>query len=545
LAQDRTQHAAHVTGPPGAFVEGTEQVHNTPNPEPQSLEPRTHNERGTPVAEKFDLVIIGGGNAGYIPAIRASQLGMKVALIEKREGGHLGGTCLNVGCIPTKALLHTAHLLHDAKNGEAFGVKTGEIEFDYPQAAKRREQVVTQLRRGVQGLMKKNKVTVYSGVGSFIEPKKIKVENGEGSEELEAGKVLISTGSAVNTLPGLEFDGEKVISSDDIVTNNEWYPKSVIILGSGAVGVEFASMYKDFGTEVTIVEILDRLVPLEDPEISEALRKDFENRGINVMTGTKADPQSLEKTDSGVKIKIASADAGEKEATEGEGGSYGGEDPPTGDASEASGDTLEAEALLVAVGRKTVTEDLNLDVTDVEVNERGIIQVDGYGQTAAEGIYAAGDVVGGYWLAHEAGHEGIIAAEHMAGKDPMPMDRSLVPRVTYCRPEIASFGLTKAQAEEEGYEAKEAKFPFQAIGKALIEGEPNGFFKIVTDAETDMILGMHAIGPKVTDLITEGVFAKLVEGTPEEISMTIHPHPSLSEVVGEAAMAAEGHPIHF
>jgi dihydrolipoamide dehydrogenase len=497
------------------------------------------------VAEKFDLVIIGGGNAGYIPAIRASQLGMKVALIEKREGGHLGGTCLNVGCIPTKALLHTAHLLHDAKNGEAFGVKTGEIEFDYPQAAKRREQVVTQLRRGVQGLMKKNKVTVYSGVGSFIEPKKIKVENGEGSEELEADKVLISTGSAVNTLPGLEFDGEKVISSDDIVTNNEWYPKSVIILGSGAVGVEFASMYKDFGTEVTIVEILDRLVPLEDPEISEALRKDFENRGINVMTGTKADPQSLEKTDSGVKIKIASADAGEKEATEGEGGSYGGEDPPTGDASEASGDTLEAEALLVAVGRKTVTEDLNLDVTDVEVNERGIIQVDGYGQTAAEGIYAAGDVVGGYWLAHEAGHEGIIAAEHMAGKDPMPMDRSLVPRVTFCRPEIASFGLTKAQAEEEGYEAKEAKFPFQAIGKALIEGEPNGFFKIVTDAETDMILGMHAVGPKVTDLITEGVFAKLVEGTPEEISMTIHPHPSLSEVVGEAAMAAEGHPIHF
>ncbi|MDQ3430320.1 MAG: dihydrolipoyl dehydrogenase [Actinomycetota bacterium] len=495
------------------------------------------------MAEKFDLVIIGGGNAGYIPAIRASQLGMKVALIEKREGGHLGGTCLNVGCIPTKALLHTAHLLHDAKNGEEFGVKIAEVEFDYPLAAKRREKVVTQLRRGVQGLMKKNKVTVYSGVGSFVEPKKIQVENGDGTEELEAEKVLISTGSAVNTLPGLEFDGEKVISSDDIVTNDESYPKSVIILGSGAVGVEFASMYKDFGTDVTIVEILDRLVPLEDPEISDALRTDFENRGINVMTGTKADPESLEKTDSGVKIKIASADSGEKEETEGEGGSYGGEDPPTGDVE--GGDTLEAEALLVAVGRKAVTEGLNLDVTDVEVNERGIIQVDGYGQTAAEGIYAAGDVTGGYWLAHEAGHEGITAAEHMAGKDPMPKDRNLVPRVTYCRPEIASFGLTKAQAEEEGYEAKEAKFPFQAIGKALIEGEPNGFFKIVTDAETDMILGMHAIGPKVTDLITEGVFAKLVEGTAEEISMTIHPHPSLSEVVGEAAMAAEGHPIHF
>ena len=495
------------------------------------------------MAEQFDLVVIGGGNGGYIPAIRASQLGMSVALIEKREGGHLGGTCLNLGCIPTKALLQTAHLLHDAKNGEEYGVKVGEVEFDYPQAAKRREQVVTQLRRGVQGLMKKNKVTVYNGVGSFVEPKKIKVETDEGEEELEAEHVLISTGSAVNTLPGLEFDHEKVISSDDIVTNDESYPESVIILGSGAVGVEFASMYNDFGTEVTIVEILERLVPLEDPEISAALQKEFENRGITVMTSTQADPESLEKTDDGVKIQIASAGSSEQEETEGEGGGYGGEDPPTGEAD--GGETLEAEALLVAVGRKTVIEDLNLDVTDVELNDRGIIQVDEYGRTAEDGVYAAGDVVGGFWLAHEAGHEGIIAVEHMAGENPLPKDRNLVPRVTFCRPEVASFGLTKAQAEEEGYEVNETKFPFRAIGKALIEGEPNGFFKIVTDSETDLILGMHAIGPKVTDLITEGVFAKLVEGTPEEIGMTMHPHPSLSEVVGEAAMAVEGHPIHF
>ena len=495
------------------------------------------------MAEQFDLVIIGGGNGGYIPAIRASQLGMSVALIEKREGGHLGGTCLNLGCIPTKALLHTAHLLHDARNGEEYGVKVGEVEFDYPQAATRREQVVTQLRRGVQGLMKKNKVTVYNGVGSFVEPKKIKVQTDEGEEELEAENVLISTGSAVNTLPGLEFDGEKVISSDDIVTNDESYPESVIILGSGAVGVEFASMYNDFGTEVTIVEILDRLVPLEDPEISEALKKEFEGRGITVLTSTKADPESLEKTDSGVKIQIAGADSGEQEETEGEGGGYGGEDPPTGETD--GGDTLEAEALLVAVGRRAVTEDLNLDVTEVELNDRGIVQVDEYGRTAQDGVYAAGDVVGGFWLAHEAGHEGIIAVEHMAGENPMPKDRNLVPRVTFCRPEVASFGLNKAEAEEEGYEVNETKFPFRAIGKALIEGESNGFFKIVTDVETDLILGMHAIGPKVTDLITEGVFAKLVEGTPEEIGMTMHPHPSLSEVVGEAAMAAEGQPIHF
>jgi dihydrolipoamide dehydrogenase len=496
------------------------------------------------VADKFDLVIIGGGNGGYIPAIRASQLGMSVALIEKREGGHLGGTCLNVGCIPTKALLQTAAMLHNAKNGEEFGVKTNGVEFDYPQAAKRREQVVNQLRRGVQGLMKKNKVTVYNGTGSFVEPKKIKVDGNDGeTQELEADYVLIATGSAVSTLPGLEFDGEKVISSDDIVTNNENYPKSVIILGSGAVGVEFASMYHDFGTEVTIVEILDRIVPLEDPEISEALKKEFEGRGIRVLTSTKADSESLEKTNDGVRIQVAEAESGDQEGTTGEGGSYGGEDAPTGEA--GGGETLKAEALLVAVGRKTVTEDLNLDATNVEINDRGIIRVDEFGRTAEDGVYAAGDVVGGYWLAHAAGHEGIIAVEHMAGENPMPMDQNLVPRVTFSRPEVASFGLTGTQAEEEGYEVKESKFPFRAIGKALIEGEPNGFFKVVADAETDLILGMHAIGPHVTDLIAEGVFAKLVEGTPEEIGMSIHAHPSLAEVVAEASMAVDGHAIHF
>jgi dihydrolipoamide dehydrogenase len=292
-----------------------------------------------------------------------------------------------------------------------------------------------------------------------------------------------------------------------------------------------------------VVELLNRIVPLEDPEISDALTKEFEERGITVLTGTKADPESLEKTDDGIKITVASADSGEQEETEGEGGSYGSEEAPTGETD--GGDTLEAEALLVAVGRKTVTEDLNLDATNVKLTDRGTIEVDGFGQTAEEGVYAAGDVIGGYWLAHAAGHEGIIAVEHMAGENPLPMNQDLVPRVTFCRPEVASFGLTKAQAEEQGYEVKESKFPFRAIGKALIEGEPNGFFKIVADADTDLILGMHAIGPKVTDLITEGVFAKLVEGTPEELGMTIHPHPSLSEVVGESAMAVDGHAIHF
>lgn len=471
------------------------------------------------MAESYDLVIIGGGNAGYIPAIRASQLGMSVALVEKREGGHLGGTCLNVGCIPTKALLQTAHLLHDAKNSEDFGVKTGDVQFDYPTAAKRREQVVGQLRKGVQGLMKKNKVTVYNGVATFQEAKKLKVElNDGGEEELEGKNILISAGSEVNTLPGLDFDGDKVISSDDITKNNDDYPESIIILGSGAVGIEFASMYNDFGTEVTVVELLDRIVPLEDPEISKELAKAYKKRGIKCLTGTKANPDSLDTSGDTVKLTV-----------EGKNGE----------------ETLEAEKLLVAVGRKTAAEYLNLDATKVEVNERGIIQVDEFYRTAEDGVYAAGDIIGGYWLAHAAGHEGIIAVEHMAGEDPMPLDQNLVPRVTFCRPEVASFGLTEDQAKEEGYSIKVGKFPFQAIGKALIEGEPNGFFKIVADEETDLILGMHAIGPKVTDLIAEGVFAKMVEGTPEEIAMTVHAHPSLAEIMAEAAMATEGHAIHM
>jgi dihydrolipoamide dehydrogenase len=495
------------------------------------------------VADKFDLVIIGSGNGGYIPAIRASQLGMSVALVEKEE--NLGGTCLNWGCIPTKALLHTAELLNAFNHSEDFGISADSVELDYEELAEYRDRVIGTLQKGVQGLMRKNKVQVFTGVGSFVEPKKIKVESEDGeTQELEADRVLIATGSAVRTLPGLEIDHEKVISSDDIVTAKD-YAKSVIVLGSGAVGTEFASMYNDYGTEVTIVEVLDRLLPAEDPEISTELNKRFEDRGIRVMTSTMADAESLEKTDDGVKIKVSAAGQGEQEEKQGDKEStYGGESDPVGD-TDSDGETLEAEQILVAIGRKTVIENLNLDATKVEVNDRGEIEVDEFYRTAEDGVYAAGDVIGGYWLAHAAGHEGIVAVEHMAGEDPMPLDQNLIPRVTFCRPEVASFGLTREQAEEEGYEVKEAKFPFRAIGKALIEGEPNGFVKVVADAETDLLLGMHAIGPKVTDLIAEGVFAKLVEGTPEEIGMSVHAHPSLSEIMGEAAMAVEGHAIHM
>ncbi|HEY5431287.1 MAG TPA: dihydrolipoyl dehydrogenase [Solirubrobacteraceae bacterium] len=469
------------------------------------------------MADKFDLVIIGSGNAGYIPAIRASQLGKSVALIERRE--HLGGTCLNLGCIPTKALLQTAARLHDARDGSDFGVTVGQVELDYAQAAKRKDQVVDQLRHGVRGLMRKNKVQVFRGTGSFIEPKRVKVQDGDDEEtEREAANVLLATGSAVATLPGLELDGGRVISSDDVVMSTDDPPASIIVLGSGAVGVEFASMYNDFGTDVTLVELLDRTVPSEDAAISAELEKAFKRRDIRVMTSTKADPSSLEKTEDGVRIKVEGKDGEE---------------------------TLQAEVLLVAVGRRTVVEALNLDATAVQLDDHGQIQVDEFYRTAEPGVYAAGDVIGGYWLAHAAGHEGIVAVEHMAGENPLPIDQNLIPRVTFCRPEIASFGLTKQQAEEQGHQAKESKFPFRAIGKALIEGDPDGFLKIVADADTNLILGMHAIGPHVTELIAEGSFAKLVEGTPEELGMNVHAHPTLAEIVGEAAMAVDGLAIHF
>ena len=495
---------------------------------------------------KFDLVVIGSGNGGYIPAIRASQLGMSVALVEKEQ--ELGGTCLNWGCIPTKALLHTAELLNAFNHSEEFGINSNGAELDYEQLADYRDQVVGRLQKGVSGLMRKNKVQVFTGFGSFVEPKKIQVESEDGeTQEIEGENILIATGSAVRTLPGLEIDHEKVISSDDVVTAKD-YPESIIILGSGAVGTEFASMYRDFGAEVTIVEVLDRLVPGEDPEISEELRKRFEERGIRVMTGSMADTESLEKTDDGVRIQVSPVGEEKQEEEDEEAdkeSTYGGEADAAGEDTDGDGNTLEAEQLLVAIGRKTMIENLNLDVTDIEVNDGGEIQVDEFYRTAEDGVYAVGDVIGGYWLAHAAGHEGIVAVEQMAGEDPMPLDQNLIPRVTFCRPEIASFGLTRAQAEEEGYEVKESKFPFRAIGKALIEGEPNGFVKVVADAETDVLLGMHMIGPKVTDLIAEGVFAKLVEGTPQEIGMAVHAHPSLAEVMGEAAMAVDGHAIHI
>ena len=466
---------------------------------------------------KYDLVVIGGGNAGYTPAIRASQLGMRVALVEKAR---VGGTCLHRGCIPAKALLHSAAMLHDLKHhGTEAGIVTRGIGFDYSRAARRKDEVVGRLHGGLRGLMKKNAISVYGGTGRFAGPRTVEVSGEDGGRQvLEAGRVLIATGSAPRSLPGLEVDHERVVTSDDVLAMDR-LPASVIVLGSGAVGAEFASMYNDFGARVTVVEVLDRVVPGEDRDVSAELKRRFEARGIRVLTGAKADPGSLDEAEGGVRIGVRTDD-GEEEA-------------------------LEAEMLLVAVGRGPVTSGLNLGATKVETNGRGEIRVDEFYRTAEPGVYAAGDVVGGYALAHVANHEGLIAAEHMAGLGPAPLDPDLVPRVTFTRPEVASFGLTEQQARDDGYDVKVGRFPFHGIGKAVIEGDPGGFVKMVVDAETDLILGMHAVGPRVTETIHEGAFAKLVEGTPEEVAMAVHAHPTLSEAVGEAAMAAEGHAINF
>ena len=471
---------------------------------------------GKKLNTKYDLVVIGGGNAGYTPAIRASQLGMKVALIEK---GKVGGTCLHRGCIPTKVLLQTAAMLQDLRrHGEDAGIMVEGVRFDYSRAARHKDKIVDRLHAGVTGLMKKNAIAVHKGVGRFVDPGSVEVR-GEGGEKeiLKAKHVLVATGSAPKSLPGLDIDHERVVTSDDVLGMDR-LPGSVIVLGSGAVGAEFASMYRDFGAEVTIVEVLERVLPGEDVEVSAELQRRFEGRGIRVLTGAKVDTGSVDKTESGVTIGVLSDD-GKR--------------------------TLSAEMLLVAVGRRPVVEGLNLGVTRVGIGHRGAIEVDGFYRTAEPGVYAAGDVVGGYSLAHVANHEGIIAAEHMAGLDPAPLDPDLVPRVTFSRPEVASFGLTERQARDQDYDVKVGRFPFRGIGKALIEGDPGGFVKMVVDAETDLILGMHAIGPRVTELIHEGAFAKLVEGTPEEMAMAVHAHPTLSEALGETAMAVNGHAINF
>ena len=453
----------------------------------------------------FDVAILGGGMGGYPAAIRASQLGLKVALVEADK---LGGTCLHIGCIPTKALLESSELYHRvATRGVEFGLKAEVVGYDYQRIAQRRDAVVGQLYKGVQYLMKKNKIEVIQGRGRLRDRNSIEV-NGK---QVKAPNLILATGSSVKTLPGLELDGQFIISSDNAVLAKD-VPESICIIGAGAVGVEFATFYSELGVKVTMLEALDRLVPLEDEEVSKELLSSFKKAGIDVRVGVKV--SGARKARDGVSVDT---DQGE----------------------------VWAKQLLVAVGRAAVSKELGLEQVGVQLHPNGFIKVDEWMRTSAESIHAIGDVVGGYLLAHAASHEGIVAAEDIAGQRTAPMEQELVTRCTYSHPQIASVGLTEKQAREKGHEVKVGRFPFSAIGRAQIHGDTAGFVKIVSDAKTGQMLGTHIIGSEATELIAEPALTQLFQGDAWELGRNIHPHPTLSEAVMEAAMAVDGHAIHF
>ena len=470
------------------------------------------------MSEQKDLVVIGSGPGGYVAAIRAAQLGLSVVVVEKDD--RFGGTCLLRGCIPTKALLHTAETLDSVRAAASFGVVAGDASVDIGKAQEYKRGVVDKNAKGVEFLFKKNGVEGVRGLGRVAGPNTVEVTHDDETSSIEARHILIATGSVPRDLPFAPADGERVLNSDHIL-ELERVPKSLVVLGAGAVGCEFASVYASFGSEVTLVEMLPRLLPIEDDEVSKELARAFRKRDIKSLTSTKL--SSVESVDGGVRLELETE----------------GKDP----------ETLEAEMLLVAVGRAPVTESLGLEEVGVEL-DRGYVRVDEYMQTAAPSIYAIGDVVDTPWLAHVASSEGILAVEHMAadrleGEAARPLDYDHVPSCTYCDPEVASVGLTEREAEERGYDVATGKFPFTALGKASILGKTSGFVKVVRETRYDELLGVHIIGAHATDLIAEACVALQLESTNEELLRTMHAHPTLSEAVGEAAHAAAGAAIHI
>lgn len=474
------------------------------------------------MATEYDLVILGGGTGGYVAAIRASQLGLKTAVVEKSK---LGGTCLHKGCIPSKALLRSAEVYATTKKAEEYGVETSGVNLNFLRVQDRKQSIVNQLYTGVQQLMKKGKIDVYEGIGRILGPSifspmpgtiSVEMNNGEENEMLIPKNVIIATGSRPRSLQGLEIDGNIVLSSDEALELTE-LPKSIMIVGGGVIGIEWASMLSDFGVEVTVLEYSDRILPTEDKEVAKEMNKLMSNKGITIVTSAKVLPETVSKDNNGISVK-ADHNGEMKEFT--------------------------AEKMLVSVGRLPNVEGIGIENTDIQL-EKGYINTNDFYQTKESHIYAIGDVIGGLQLAHVASHEGIIAVEHIAGKETMPMDETLISKCIYSSPEIASVGYTEDEAKEKGFKVKVGKFPFKAIGKALVYGETDGFVKLIADSESDDLLGVHMIGPHVTDMISEAGLAKVLDATPWEISHTIHPHPTLSEAIGEAALAVYGKAIHL
>jgi dihydrolipoamide dehydrogenase len=471
----------------------------------------------------FDLVVLGAGTGGYTAAFRAAQLGLKVALVDEAK---IGGTCLHSGCIPTKALLESAALIERIRRAKEYGIDTGDPVVDYARIAVRRDQVVKRLWTGLKSLIDKNKVAWIQGRGTLDGPTTVRVQmagedgtsGAAGERVLRGTDVIIATGSRVKSLPGLKIDGKRIVTSDEVLVADT-LPKDVIVVGAGAVGVEFASLFDDLGVKVTLLEYLPSIVPAEDREVSQTLERSFTRRGITVMTNARLDIASVKASKTGVTAKVGPEG---KEASE-----------------------LKAELMLVAAGRAPNVEKIGLETTRAEL-DKGFIKVDGRMRTRDQHLYAIGDVVGGVMLAHTAGHEGILAAHVIAGdKDVHPIDYIQQPKATYCRPEIASIGLSEQQCQEQGIDYKVGKVPFQAIAKAVIGGEYEGFAKVIARKDNDDTLGVHLIGPHAVDLIAEASLAFQLDATPWEIGGTTHAHPTLSEVLGEAALAVDGRSINF
>jgi dihydrolipoamide dehydrogenase len=461
-----------------------------------------------------DLLVLGSGPGGYVAAIRAGQLGLATLVVEKDP--FLGGTCLHRGCIPTKALLHTADLLQQAREGAKFGVVCGEVQLDLEAAHAHKRRVVTKNAKGIEFLFKKNRVSWLTGTGKLLGGGAVEVTRPDGSVERHtADHIILATGSRCGDLPHLHADGQRILNSDHALELMD-VPATLLVLGAGAVGMEFASIFSRFGSKVTVVELLERALPLEDPDVSAEVEKAFRKQGITVHTGTRV--QECAVSDASV----------------------------TCTATNAKGETLTftADRLLLAVGRVAVLDGVGLENTQAKV-EKGRVVVDEFCRTGEPGLYAIGDLIATPWLAHVASAEGILAVEHLAGKNPHPIDYRQVPSCTYCWPEVASVGLTEPQAREQGYAVRTGSFPFQAVGKAAILGETTGFVKIVGEEKYDEVLGVHIVGPHATELIAEGIAALRGELTAEELIRAIHAHPTLHEAIHEAAEAVHGAAIHI
>lgn len=459
---------------------------------------------------KYDLAVLGGGPGGYVAAIRATQLGLKTCVVDKDK---LGGICLNWGCIPTKALLKNAEVYHHIKNADTYGINIGKVTVDFKKNIKRSRDVSNRLSKGIEFLMKKNKITHIQGTGKLNSKTKIDVTNGKKKETVEADKIIIATGARPRTFPGMEFDGKRVIGSKEAMILDA-PPRKMIIIGSGAIGSEFAYYYNEFGTDVHLIEMMDRILPVEDADVSKEVAKSFKKSGIKISTGTKVSKIESLKT----KVKVHTEKNGKEEI-------------------------LEGDIALLAVGVTGNIENIGLEELGINTDQ-GAIVINEFNQTNIQNIYAIGDVSGPPWLAHVASAQGHVAADHAAGHSVKPVDYTNIPGCTYCQPQVGSLGLTEAKAKEAGHDVKVGKFLFQASGKAMAVGDTTGFVKLVFDAKYGELLGAHIVGAEATELIAELGVAKALETTWEDIAMTIHAHPTLSEAIMEAALDAFGSAIH-